>query len=84
MKIEVPEDLKLDQMNLARFIVDHHSEYTKAGLFIGNRYIASRIFTKDQLREKAIEKLYNEFRSYYELLGFYVLEILTEKEGSKK
>ena len=82
MKIEIPTDLKLDQMNLARFIVDHHSKYTRAGLFIGNRYIASRIFTKDQLHKKAIEKLYNEFRSYYELLGWYILEILTEeKEG---
>ena len=81
MRIEVPSDLKLDQMNLARFIVDHHSEYTKAGLFIGNRFIASRVFTMDQLHKKAIDMLYNEFRNYYELLGFYVCEILTEKKG---
>ena len=81
MKIDIPEDLKLDQMNLAKYIVIHHSEYTKAGLFVGNRFVASRIFTKDQLHKKAIEKLYNEFRSYYELLGWYILEILTEKEG---
>ena len=80
MKVSIPEDLKLDQMNLARFIVDHHSEYTKAGLFIGNRFVASRIFTKDQLHKKAIDKLYREFRSYYELLGWYVLEILTEQK----
>lgn len=80
MRIDIPEDLKLDQMNLARFIVDHHSEYTKAGLFVGNRFIASRIFTKDQLHKKAIDKLYREFRSYYELLGWYILEILTEEK----
>ena len=82
MKVNIPEDLKLDQMNLAKYIVTHHSKFTRAGLFIGNRYIASRVYTMDQLRQKAIDMLYNEFRNYYELLGFYVCEILTEqKEG---
>ena len=80
MKVNIPEDLKLDQVNLARYIVENHSNLTKAGLFVGNRFVASRIFTKDQLHKKAIDKLYNEFRSYYELLGWYVLEILTEEK----
>ena len=80
MKIDIPTDLKLDQLNLSRYIVENHSEYTKAGLFVGNRFVASRIFTKDQLHKKAIDKLYNEFRSYYELLGWYILEILTEEK----
>ena len=80
MKIDIPEDLKLDQLNLSRYIVENHSNLTKAGLFVGNRYIASRTFSPNQLHKMAIDKLYNEFRSYYELLGWYVLEILTEEK----
>jgi|LSQX01.2.fsa_nt_gb hypothetical protein len=80
MKIDIPTDLKLDQMNLARYIVENHSNLTKVGLFIGNKYVASRTFSPNQLHKKAIDKLYREFRSYYELLGWYILEILTEQK----